>query len=344
LNKRQNLSTSGAKCTRRKWWKDRLRCWQICVIVGVLGELISDGGIFLFSRTLQRLEGAEITDLGDKAKRARDDAAVAISNSDIARGKADAASLVAGQAKDTSNSAKTTASDALTTSRVANHEAQKASILSAKAGEIAASAAANARTALDDAGSARRQTLDTAAELKQEHDTRMELEKSVQPRNLLVIEDGKNNFEPLVPFVGQKYLLEYVPDMEAFRAATRIFANVESAKWYLVKRPSANPDAYQSFFDGVVVQYFIPKEDSVTRERSPADIAATERSEKAAEALVHVLTSHGWIARAQIGGKANTRSDGATNPPSDTLLITVGFKPSPYFDLRSERNIRPPKQ
>lgn len=70
---------------QRKWWKDRIRYWQICVIVGVLGELLSDGSIFLFSRRLQRLEGAELTDLSNKARNALNDAATAKSRSDSAQ-------------------------------------------------------------------------------------------------------------------------------------------------------------------------------------------------------------------------------------------------------------------
>jgi len=232
----------------------------------------------------------------------------------------------AGDAKSSANGAADAADRAEKSASLAKKQAGEASTSSAKAGHTAAVAAVNARIALNDAGVARKQTLDTAAELRQEHDTRIELEKSIQPRNLPMIEAGKNNFEPLLPFLGQKYILEYVPDIEALRAASRILANVESAKWQLVKQPSANPEAYQSFFDGVVIRYFLPKEDAVTRMRSPADVAATERSEKAADALVQVLTSHGWTVRAQNGGKANTRSDGGKIRPHHRRAKTVGHQ------------------
>jgi len=52
-------------------WKRRLRLFEIFVIIGVSGELLADGGIFLFSRRLQTISDWEVAQLNDKAEAAR---------------------------------------------------------------------------------------------------------------------------------------------------------------------------------------------------------------------------------------------------------------------------------
>src|ERR1700722_17734253 len=48
-------------------WKKRLRIFELMVIIGVAGELVADGGIFLFSRHLQTITEAEYAGLNKQA-------------------------------------------------------------------------------------------------------------------------------------------------------------------------------------------------------------------------------------------------------------------------------------
>jgi hypothetical protein len=91
------------------WWTKRLRWWQICVIAGVLGELLCDGGIFLFSRRLQTLEGADIQVLERKAEKALSDATEASRKANAASDEADVAKMDAGKAKDVASTAESLA-------------------------------------------------------------------------------------------------------------------------------------------------------------------------------------------------------------------------------------------
>jgi hypothetical protein len=44
-------------------WKKYVRVFEMFVIIGVAGELLADGGIFLFSRHLQTIAALEIAHL-----------------------------------------------------------------------------------------------------------------------------------------------------------------------------------------------------------------------------------------------------------------------------------------
>ncbi len=52
--------------------KSKRKLFELLVILGVSGELIADGGIFLFSRSLQTLEGYEIARLTQEAANANE--------------------------------------------------------------------------------------------------------------------------------------------------------------------------------------------------------------------------------------------------------------------------------
>ncbi len=55
-------------------WKARLRAFELMVVVGVGGELIGDGGIFVFSERLQAISDADVATLNREAGDARKDA------------------------------------------------------------------------------------------------------------------------------------------------------------------------------------------------------------------------------------------------------------------------------
>ena len=58
-------------------FKKRKRLFEVLVIVGVMGELIADGGIFAFSAHLQTIAGLEVAQLNREAGDARREAAQA---------------------------------------------------------------------------------------------------------------------------------------------------------------------------------------------------------------------------------------------------------------------------
>ena len=56
-------------------WKARLRTFELMVIWGVSGELVGDGGIFVFSERLQAISDAEVANLNKEAADVRKEAA-----------------------------------------------------------------------------------------------------------------------------------------------------------------------------------------------------------------------------------------------------------------------------
>jgi hypothetical protein len=60
-------------------WKKHLKLFEMFVIIGVAGELLADGGIFLFSRHLQTIADLEIAELTREAGNARTSAESAAS-------------------------------------------------------------------------------------------------------------------------------------------------------------------------------------------------------------------------------------------------------------------------
>jgi hypothetical protein len=79
------LVGEGAKTAK---WKARVRAFELMVICGVAGELIADGGIFLFSRHLQTISDAEVAKFNNEAGEARKLAGEAVeraATADLAR-------------------------------------------------------------------------------------------------------------------------------------------------------------------------------------------------------------------------------------------------------------------
>jgi hypothetical protein len=57
-------------------WQKHLRIFQLFVMIGVAGELIADGGVFLFSHRLQTTADAKIAALNSAAAQLQRDAAL----------------------------------------------------------------------------------------------------------------------------------------------------------------------------------------------------------------------------------------------------------------------------
>jgi hypothetical protein len=76
---------------KKEKWEKYLGAFQIMVLAGIGVELLGDAGVFLFSESLQRLEGADIQALDKKARDATDKATDALSKSATAVGRSEAA-------------------------------------------------------------------------------------------------------------------------------------------------------------------------------------------------------------------------------------------------------------
>jgi hypothetical protein len=84
-------------------WKRYVKVFEMCVIIGVAGELIADGGIFLFSSHLQTIADLEIGALTKQAHDAKISAEGAASAASNAKSSAEAASGAAGEAIEKAN-------------------------------------------------------------------------------------------------------------------------------------------------------------------------------------------------------------------------------------------------
>ena len=104
-------------------WRKHLRLWEILVTVGVAGELLCDGGVFLFSKRLQTLEGADIQALSKTAGKALTDATDAEAKLAELEPKAAKALVDATGALVKSASAEKESSNALKVARDARSEA-----------------------------------------------------------------------------------------------------------------------------------------------------------------------------------------------------------------------------
>jgi hypothetical protein len=115
-------------------WHHRLKFFELLVLIGVLFELIFDGGVFLFSRQLQILEGAEIESLSTRSATALGSANTALTRASDATTKAQSAEKASGRAADKSGKAEGAASSALTMASAARQEADsfEKDIVSAK--------------------------------------------------------------------------------------------------------------------------------------------------------------------------------------------------------------------
>jgi hypothetical protein len=86
-------------------WKKYVKVFEMCVIIGVAGELFADGGIFLFSSRLQTIADLEIAALSIEAGNAKESAEGAAAASSRAESSSKEANAEAGRAKDSAEAA-----------------------------------------------------------------------------------------------------------------------------------------------------------------------------------------------------------------------------------------------
>jgi hypothetical protein len=174
-------------------WKKHVRTFEMFVIIGVAGELLADGGIFLFSNHLQTTADLEIADLTKKAGDAIRDAASA--NERASKNEREAAQL---------------RSDA---------EGEKTARQSLQ-GEITK---ANGRVE-----QLRKANNEAAANLEQEKQKRLELAASLLDREF---NDQSGAIGKLSRFGPISVVFEYLPEKEPTKMAEQINSVVNAVGW-----------------------------------------------------------------------------------------------------------------
>lgn len=215
------------------------------------------------------------------------------------------------------------------------------------ANEAAAQANERAKKLEKEAAELKKQNLDTERKLEAERRTRLELEKSLNPRSLAYIGEqaiftdpsmlasvtglrGKSNIDPLKPFAGTNVILQYLPDAEASRAAGSIASIIKAAGWNVTEL-SARPELIGEYFDGVVVWAHRPRTPAGSFPNTEQE-RAKMWSDGAAASVVLFLRSNNW--------QADLRGVGKGEVPINTVKIMVGFKPNPYFQPQVVKDFR----
>jgi hypothetical protein len=178
------------------FWHPRLEFFELLVLIGCAGELLADGGVFVFSERLQKIEHTQISDLAAQTKNAKGDAEQAKQDAGEAKDKAQAASDIAGPAKEKADAAKTEADGVKTVADQAEQSAKKADAVAAKAeSDLAAS-------------------LERTARLEALLSWR-----TVTPEQKSVLRKLLFKFRPLLPLRGLKISFQYVnqnPEAEEY--------------------------------------------------------------------------------------------------------------------------------
>lgn len=160
----------------------------------------------------------------------------------------------------------------------------------------------------------------TEARLEEEKRTRLELEKSLTPRELPIISaNGKQNIDPLKPFSGTKFAIECLDDIEPERAAGSLQYALEQAGWKPI--------------GAKVLQRYAPVRDGVLVESRFWE----HKNERAAKGLVKFLESINWVANWDFENPDNPKHK--NDIPEDAVLIQVGFKPNPYFRPAEQKDL-----
>jgi hypothetical protein len=198
-----------------KWPKE---LFEILVMVGVAGELLADGGVFVFSHRLQILEGADIQTLDLKAEKAGSKATDALNRSETSLSQAGAASDAAKAAVDKSDKAGRTATNAMRLATGARKEADsfERDIISAK------EQAAEAQSHL---GEALRRAIEATAALN----------RIKSPRSLIHIPELVATLEA---FKDTEYTFSSVfQDEESIDLLKQLDTVLQRAGWKRVKPP-----------------------------------------------------------------------------------------------------------
>lgn len=157
--------------------------------------------------------------------------------------------------------------------------------------------------------------------VEKEKTTRLELEKSLAPREIVMaMGGGKATSDPLKPYAGIHVILHILPDAEADRAARSIVMMTKFAGWKITET-AYKPELNAGIYDGVVIEPYWAATESHPNP-TIEEQKAHNFSMEAAEALVDFLRANNWQARIQ---------PTTLDVPQNTVRINIGFKTSPYF-------------
>jgi hypothetical protein len=226
----------------------------------------------------------------------------------------------AGHAADASSRAEDSAGKAQQKADAAAYSANRTGIL-------ANSAKADAISAQREVAEATRQTRATAAQLQDEHNKRMELEKSIAPRTisltgLVTPQQHISTVDALKKFSGIVVSIETISDWEARRAGDNLDKALHEANWSATSVVIDKTDIP----DGVTVYAYSPPDAWKPENWYKYDFAAIQQVSDAADELVAFMQANDWQAER---GYALAIINGLS---VNQLLIKVGFKPTPYFE------------
>jgi hypothetical protein len=159
----------------------------------------------------------------------------------------------------------------------------------------------------------KKENLATEQRLEDERKTRLEMEASLAPRYLWA-GTGTHDISPLRAYEGVQVEMVVIQDAEAIRAADELASVLSSAKWKVVGPPTI--ELGSNIPDGVTITKFF------SRSKMPL---TGERPAKGEVALLDFLDANGWDANEAMFRPDEGRAD-------NTLLISVGMKPNPYFE------------
>lgn len=282
----------------------RMKLFEMLVIIGVLGELVGDGGIFVFSNQLQVISESEIADANKKAGEAK-------TSAEISAQAAQTAEDASGRAVDASGKATESALGALSLASSARKEADsfEKDIASAK------KQATEAESHLADA-------MNRAKALT------AQLDRLTTPRRL----SHKTKIaSPLKAFNDMEYVfIGTCGDQECFDLVSDINELLELAGWKRIKGPPMRIGITQFLIHGdknFAVDASVSTGTAVSVENpsleSVKDLPDDQQAEyiRAAIALNQVLASN-------ISPPENTgRSVGLDQGTSKVVRIDVGRKP-----------------
>ena len=262
--------------------------FEILVMVGVAGELLGDGGVFIFSSHLQSIEDQELSSLGSNAGQLEARLKIVGDKATRAESTAGTASVASSNAVGSASTAVKSASSALIIARGARQEADTFEKGIQSARKDAAGALAN---------------LAEAKRLAEE--AQLGLERFKAPRAI-----DQAHFDRLAlrlsQFPGQTFrIATFNDDMEAINFKDRIGAILIKAKW-----SPPQPPLYEWLAVAVVGVVFGFAKDASQRTRDIATSSAL------------ILTSEGIAA-----GAFELQDSAATGWNPATIDVMIGKKP-----------------
>jgi hypothetical protein len=180
-------------------------------------------------------------------------------------------------------------------------------------------------TARNETEKLHQQNLATEQLLEAERNTRLELEKSLAPRELAIFgyTDKTRSTDVLEPLKGVNIILESLSDTEPRLMAGMILGVFTQAGLNVVKTGIIPSELATHIREGITVEHFLPLYEPDKPEYNTAvwqQMQAAHTAESFSSFFVSngIDASTGWTPRGELS--------------ANTIRIRVGLKPNPYFD------------